>query len=913
MKIRSKTNEKRKYLCTYTAVFLVFCFFISIPFLKEHVVMINSKDCLKQHYPAFVYLGQYIRSIIKTILSSGTLTIPAWDWNLGYGSDILTTLNYYSFGDPLNLISVLVPTRFSAAAFQVVIYLRLYLAGLTFSWFCWDKQKNRFAVLIGTLIYIFSAYGLHSSTGHVFFVNALIYLPIFFIAIDKLLSQKKTGLLTGITVLSCISNFYFFYMLSIMAGAYLIIGFIKTNGRVFNKNTVLLFFKKGICFLIAYLKGICCSAIIFFPILVAFKNNAQTSVGKINLLHYTLEDYTKLFTGIFGHFANKLGGGFAGLTLIIFAIIIVERKKYKSALWGIAGIFLMQCLPVIGWMFNGFSYVADRWVFLVDFYLAFVAVKVFPEILCIKDKKIYKQIFKLLLIYITAAAAARFLMNLQLADLGLTFISCIFTIAVLAFGHRKWNYQKVTIFLLGIMLVNVSLSFRLYTEDRLEENFFTSVKEIKNVLRMSSLPNTYDMKPGEKVDVLSPNILNYSIFNHYGSTSSYWSMGDKGVSEYQDLLLNQKRAVTNIISGYDSRTVLNTLNNVKYVIVRDPYYEKIPFGYKLVETYYNKKTKKTERIYENKYFLSPAYVYGKNMTRENWLKLSPLEREEVMMDTVIIDSKQQNLEENDERVLLKQWNYSGKKFVSKIKEANYGNKDVVIKNNKFIIKKNKTIVRVPVTSHMRTENYMYFKNFSYTPIKNSTPQAETPIAFWFCGVGSYYNFANNYSRYHPDRDDFYVNLGYTQKEDNELLIDFRIKGIYKFDQLKFISKDMGHYKDRVISLRNNSVKNINVKGNTITLKKKSNQKEMLYINIPYSSGWKAFVNGKETEVNRANIMGMGIMLTQNENNIVLKYITPGFRAGAVTSMFTILLIILQHLISNKHLKKISGGKDANKS
>lgn len=29
-----------------------------------------------------------------------------WDLNIGYGSDILTTLHYYVIGDPLTLLSV---------------------------------------------------------------------------------------------------------------------------------------------------------------------------------------------------------------------------------------------------------------------------------------------------------------------------------------------------------------------------------------------------------------------------------------------------------------------------------------------------------------------------------------------------------------------------------------------------------------------------------------------------------------------------------------------------------------------------------------------------------------------------------------------------------------------------------------
>ena len=45
--------------------------------------------------------------------------------------------------------------------------------------------------MIGSLVYIFSAYGIETSTGHVFFANVLIYLPIFLVAVEKLIFEKN--------------------------------------------------------------------------------------------------------------------------------------------------------------------------------------------------------------------------------------------------------------------------------------------------------------------------------------------------------------------------------------------------------------------------------------------------------------------------------------------------------------------------------------------------------------------------------------------------------------------------------------------------------------------------------------------------------------------------------------------------
>ena len=54
-----------------------------------------------------------------------------WDMHIGYGSDNLTTLHYYVIGDPLTLLSVFVPEKDTEILYELLIFLRIYLAGIT--------------------------------------------------------------------------------------------------------------------------------------------------------------------------------------------------------------------------------------------------------------------------------------------------------------------------------------------------------------------------------------------------------------------------------------------------------------------------------------------------------------------------------------------------------------------------------------------------------------------------------------------------------------------------------------------------------------------------------------------------------------------------------------------------------------
>ncbi len=67
--------------------------------------------------------------------------------------------------------------------------------------------------------------------------------------------------------------------------------------------------------------------------------------------------------------------------------------------------------------------------------------------------------------------------------------------------------------------------------------------------------------------------------------------------------------------------------------------------------------------------------------------------------------------------------------------------------------------------------------------------------------------------------------------------------------------------------------------------------EALFLSIPYSKGWKAYIDGVETDIERANIAFMGFILEPGEHDIVLIYTTPGIKIGLLLSLMSILIVI----------------------
>jgi len=101
-----RDRGKISFYVLYTAVFCVAALLTFWYFGYYKKSMIWAYDGLYQHYNAFVYLGSWCRELLKNIVIEHNFVLPMWEWGLGYGSDVFTTLSYYTFGDPVALISV---------------------------------------------------------------------------------------------------------------------------------------------------------------------------------------------------------------------------------------------------------------------------------------------------------------------------------------------------------------------------------------------------------------------------------------------------------------------------------------------------------------------------------------------------------------------------------------------------------------------------------------------------------------------------------------------------------------------------------------------------------------------------------------------------------------------------------------
>ena len=218
---RKPMKNRNRLFLIYTAAFLLCAAGVYACFIVKGRSLVVSGDGWKQHFTAFVYFGQYGRTVLRTLLTEHQLVLPQWNFSLGYGGDILTTLHYYVIGDPLDLLSIACPTRYAVYLYSFLSLFRLYLAGLGFGAFCRYKMQGApLPVAVGSVCYVFFTYSFLMVARHPFFALPMVYLPLLLLGVEQVLAKRRPYLLIVTVFLAAVSNFYFFYMLAIITAIY---------------------------------------------------------------------------------------------------------------------------------------------------------------------------------------------------------------------------------------------------------------------------------------------------------------------------------------------------------------------------------------------------------------------------------------------------------------------------------------------------------------------------------------------------------------------------------------------------------------------------------------------------------------------------------------------------------------------
>lgn len=914
-KIQLNTSSKKVYFLLYTVLFAGMALCVFWPFLENDKSFIWVVDGWNQHFRALMYYKQWLLTIFDNLFVKHVLEIPMYSFSIGYGADILTTFNYYAIGDPLTVFAAFVPEEYMLFFYNGLVILRIYLAGMAFSLFCfYMKKTNIVAVLTGSMIYAFSGYAIFV-VRHPFFLNAMIYLPLVLLGVEMLLRERKKWLLILSVFVSIISNFYFFYMIVCFTVLYVMVrlGIMVCNRE--GRDAFRALIQIGLNSLLGVLLG----SFLFVPTAMAFLGDRRRGLKPYIPAFYSLEDYKGIIKGFTGFNYSSIYCILSFSALILLMIFVLYRcgkgreGLHLKILFPVMSMGLV--FPFVGYALNGFSYVTCRFLFGYVMLVAYLVVFIWNDFIEI-SKGVMVQCLGVLGLYIALCITMGIWIN---DNMYASLLYAALSLGVFALlGVKKWNVKEqdcrvvknglVMVVLLGCVLLNDS-QCNSSNAFSYHNSFVPNSKVYEDFYGDESYAVKKIIDGDEFARYTGDDITwNATIGNGTSSTQYFWSLSNAYVYDFLESIGNLDNSALSRYHSLDDRTVLNELVGVKYYVSKAGREgATVPVGYRFVTNADDKYD-----IYENENKLPFGYTYSKILNRKEYDELPIWDREAVMLQAAVVDEPIPELMDLDYQSDLAVCDYEI--------ETESG---IRIEENRFVVSAPGASMTIRFQGREEAETYLVWNGLTYSFDEENSGMEKNPeyedISVGILatsaessekGAQKNLNIKTPFSRYYTAKEDFLVNLNYAKEERNQILVSFSREGIYSFAELHVVCNELKDYEQHVQERKEDSLESLDLHNrnraygtNLVTGNIDASKKELLVLNIPYAKGWSAYVDGEETEMIRSNLMFSAIDLEEGNHEIRLEYRTPGLRLGICISCVALMILIAVQV-----KKKAMGGR-----
>lgn len=802
--------------------------------------VIWNVDGLMQHYPFMKAIGDWLRDAL-----SGNF--HAFDFSLGFGSDVLVSLNYYGLGDPLLMLIALIAGA-SEWGMVALILIRMWLCGLSCMLLAKKYGYSQRKCIAAGLVYALSAGMLSgAATRQVLFLNAYIHFPLMLAGLEDVFEKRSGAWLTVSVWFAALSGFYMLYCESVLLLVCALIryftrrekriGFFPAVGRAIGR----------------YALGLGLSAIVFLPATLGFLDGQRLSNafdGSNVRAFYSLEEILSVPLSFLTAHGTGAAQPMIAIGLIGLIPLMLKRSERSARAFVIAGL-LAALTPLTGWALNGFSYETTRWSFALSLLCAMVGVYAAPYAFKLSRKNA---------ILICAALAAYPLIALATGFTGvrkLVLCGMLLLIGLSGIGLvLRGKFGKIVI--VGVCVLQIGLNCWDVWLNRAEEILpFGESEEAysQSVLNgLSEFPRT-----DSDLTAIAP-LLNASAWSGTAGTSVYNSTISGKVFAFMQDVGCAGLIQENAICGLDGRAALETVWSVgRYVGACAPY------GF----------SENEDGVYENQYALPIGYAYTSSISTAYYETLSPLEKQWALLQCAVLDDAEGNGAAEslqDVPILRVEWE----------------NVDV---NGDILTVHENACIRLTFDAPADCELYLTVESLEYHG---------SEIA-----LGNYVTFTSGekstaihlmpsgFELALADRAEIIVHLGYDASERTTAEIRFARTGEYRMGSLTLAAQPMADYEKYVTALKNNGLTDVQIGNDCVKGKIGLDSDGVVVYAIPYSRGWTAEVDGKAAEITCSAKCMLAVPVASGEHEIVIAYRTPGLRAGgAITAASALIAGIL---------------------
>lgn len=884
-----------KYWLAYTFLFIIFFIVVFHSFFLEKRSLVWESDGLGQYIVNLYSLYSRFYESISSVMYEGNLSLPIYSFHVGLGADIIGTY----FISILEYIGAFFMRGNIENTYNLICVLKMYFSGLAFSWMARYFKRPYLSTLVGAFIYVFSGFTLYYGIRHQQFLMPLILLPCLIIAIDKIIKKKDAILFCILIFYSAWLDYYFLYMNTLIIGIYFVVVYLTSTEKKSLKEFCCISLR--ICGV--YLIGIGMGFIPFMSKVQDFFNSprTQSSTVKISeLLTYGEKWIGNFISRLFAPYVQtdylEYYMLFALMTLVLPAIILLfsvkNRAYFPLKIWTILGIIFF-IFPIFGFVFSGFSSPINRWSYSFVLLSSFIVATILPTLGTIEKKKL---IFPSLggVIYIAICYLFKDPNDMSVI---ISAILMVVTVLSLSFFYYCTQRKKLIIAYVNIFIlfgINLAINgeyiyshkYGAFASEFVEQNkiltrFEDSLDVATSKIKDSSFYRTELFKNEQYT-------AGFSKVWQYNGTSLYASTINENIVEYNQDMENIGLLTVANLYNFDSRSFLEAINSVKYYIIESGQEGFVPYGFE-----YHSSCDVGERkikIYENINVLPLGYTYSNYMPIDTYEKLTPIEKQEVMLQTAVTDTTD-SIAEKIPEITSSEITYKA------------SGKDVEIKDNRFIVKEDGATLDIIIDGDKNSEKYIEIKGLNIDDVTGKSLSIEISTNEIKKGIW----VPNSSDLYRLNTNSYLINVGNFLGDKTTVHITFPYKGEYKFEEFRTYSQSTSNLKKYITDLKKNSLKNVNVSGNTITGTLSVETNKLLCFSIPYSTGWKLYIDKVETEIQKINKMYLGAEVSPGTHEIELHYSPIWIDTGKIITIVSIICFIM--LVWNKrksYLKR--GGK-----
>lgn len=650
------------------------------------------------------------------------------------------------------------------------------------------------------------------------------------------------------------------------------------------------------------------SAAILLPVILTFIGDNRNGVQYPLTLLYDA-DFYRNFLAAYTTSHNQAYQTYLGFNAVALPAICLLYFKRKPEEKPLRILFLLATaallIPVFGWALNGFSYMANRWVWAYSLLVAYIVTTQWQKLRHITVGQAVACVGALAFYSLLAIP----LMTTDARNIGVSVLLAFLIIVLCALAPKFKKKHLATALVLVLVLTSFTgnAAYFYSSHGKHKTDTFVATEKVnrrikgasgRKVKKAAKSDKSFYRYTGDNVE------CNEELLAHMSGSSFYWSLQNPNVAQY---VTETEQPVENSYryNRLNTSAALNALTGVKYYAATKST-TTLPYGF----------TPLQGKIYQSGNALPLGYTYDSAITRADYEKLSSLEKQQALLQGVVLDSvptgtAQATLSFTDKSL---PYTITADKNVAidgkKIHVYDKGAKVTLHFNG---TPNSETYLRMGLRNYTDYPAYTYYKTQENDPLhrystdkwnkkddsqkayvrrKARSFKAPSSLTLQYTAhtadgaaltPQSTVTCTQTHLRFEGYKVQM-VNTGYSKEAKTDITVTFVARGIYDFSTLEVLEQPMTDTDRQVAKLAENTLENIQIGTDTVDGTVTLDRSKILLLTIPYCDGWTATVDGKEAQLLQANTMFSALALEPGEHTIHLTYRTPHLKAGLAVSV-----------------------------